>query len=1625
MSPNSTAETGHRVVARITTHPKSPADYSAYVPVKLGPLQTVAYVDSGNTFANVISPSTLAQLGIELDQLEPVPQLSVGTAAEGTAMKILGQAPRVDLQLGDHPAKFRIRPLVLQGLVHPLNLCGPFLARAGIDQLHSKRALLVRGKEVPMCSPAQPAALPPTIPKENVCTLQIPAPPPDTLLVPGPNIHLARAPSRGTLAPHHQRVMSLTVRPPLATGTPVLFRPSKNAPMSPAHVLQEVKADGTLSVLMENWEGTPISWDDDAKMGWLQPLSPQVGSVQDPVGEPTDDKALPIPPDEESQETTRDQFNRMPQQEQIKWLVKHFRLDESPILRRDPGLRQEVIQTLLEFSDVIAISSYGRTDLVSHAIHLEPGATPIKIRHRPLNPTMEGSLRKQIDRWLSQKVAEEADSPWSFPLVPVPKKNSAEVRWAVDYRKLNAVTKKDAFPLPNISDNLSRLSGSRVFSALDGAGAFHAVPLRRADREKTAFSTPFGQYQFIRMPFGLVNAPATYSRLVAKALRHIPSSEALCYLDDTAVHSKTTTDHLASLRKVLQAFRVAGLQISPEKAQLFRERINYLGHEVSADGIRIPRAYTAVVNDWPLPETLKSLRAFLGKCSYYRRFIEGYATLAAPLVHYTAQDHHEAIPRMGDDPAAVHAFQELKRHLLSAPVLAYPQFHGKPFILDTDFSVDPGAIGAVLSQEQDGQEKVIAYGARRLQPRERAYASTKGELLAIIFFLQYFRYYLLHRPFILRTDNRALTWIRSLEQPTGMILRWLDILASFNFKVEHRSGTRHGNADALSRAPHAPFPDEKEAKILVSDEPAVVASIPSTPGLAPEEVRRGQATDVFLADVRRWKEQAPTEEQKKLLSPDQRRWLNLLPQIQQDPSTQLWVVRRGPTTAESQDLLIIPSCLRQKTIEAAHQFLGHAGISAAYQFCRDRMFMFRMMPEIARVIQECHHCQQKDQKKPRQMDVYRSSVQAGAPFQVWSMDIVGPFRQSSTGNRYLLTLKDVFSKWLEAIPLATTTSQQVIRELQTLFARFGHPRQIHTDNATYFKSHALQEALRRADIHLTYTPTYNPQSNSVERAHRDLNTMLRVLVNQHAADWEEVLPAALLALRSAVHESTGVSPFACIYGKEPATPLDLLCRFPGTPLAADQYVRRLEAHQLQAHRAVQEHLGRAIMRTARRYGDEQDAIQPGELVWLFTSQPSADRKLAIPFTGPYKVTGQPGGTLRTIYPEGDWHKNPCSLTVSLNRLKRCHGKPSATQNMTGDLRLLEDQDEDAEGPIANAGLSHSRAVAARALNESIGDARAEPDSALAHSHATASGTTTSKVVYPAPTSHSVLITNTTQPPALPATSTSGTMTLPADSPDITSGPSNVSAAVANDLPTLPSTEPANAEAKKPTPVIESPFLAPASARPLRPRPAPIEPMSPFPTQGSFDRSVQHRAHSSIVPSTPLPGPSREDRHPNPGTTATKEVVPPPRPLGLPAQFHRHQRTQDPTSVPRDNQVKRQLSQDTNRSQDLRDLGEFAVPAGYPKKRIPDLPDRKRDRSLSSDCSRDLRPLGEFAAPGFYPKKRLPNREREHSPSSFNEERPPEHPDSSGDESMASSANSTYAYWLRQRLRPRSQLPPRD
>ena len=314
-------------VTEINLQPSQAQDYSTYVPIRLGNLTTAAFIDSGNTFTNVISPQMMTALGITISQLEPVPQLSVGTAAAGKRMKVLGQARRIDLQLGQHPAKFRIRPLVLQGLVHPVNICGPFLARAGIDQIHSKGVLQVCGKDVPMCPPRQPSRpsrLPPPRTFSGGLHLACLRPlfsanntlPAVRLRKPTWAARLSRSDGRS------RAILSLRVRPRLPAGTLVLLQPAVASLLGNNPILQEIQPDGSLSVLADNWETTDLELAPDTL----------IGSVQEVTTAPSDVDPETSPPPEA---TTHAEFDALPQSAKIKWLVANFRLDSSPLLQRD------------------------------------------------------------------------------------------------------------------------------------------------------------------------------------------------------------------------------------------------------------------------------------------------------------------------------------------------------------------------------------------------------------------------------------------------------------------------------------------------------------------------------------------------------------------------------------------------------------------------------------------------------------------------------------------------------------------------------------------------------------------------------------------------------------------------------------------------------------------------------------------------------------------------------------------------------------------------------------------------------------------------------------------------------------------------------------------------------------------------------------------------------------------------------------------------------------------------------------------------------------------------------------------------------------------------------------------
>lgn len=456
--------------------------------------------------------------------------------------------------------------------------------------------------------------------------------------------------------------------------------------------------------------------------------------------------------------------------------------------------RKSIATLLVKYGDVFSKGEedQGLTNLVKHSIVTEAGTRPIKQAPRRLGPEKEAEVDRQIHKLRQQDIIEPAHGAWSSPVVLVKKKDGSW-RFCVDYRRLNAVTVQDAHPLPRIDESLEALAGSQYFSTLDLMSGYWQVPLDEDAKDKSAFCTRNGLWRWKVLPFGLTAAPATFQRLMEKVLYGLHWKSLLLYLDDVIVIGKDFDDHCRHLGEVLARFESTGLKLRPSKCHLFQTQVHYLGHVVSEKGVATDPEKVSAVSNWPIPENLPELRAFLGTVGYYRQYVEGFATKARPLNQLTGKNHKYFWSR-----ECQISFDSLKQSLLEAPILGYPD-PGLEYILDTDASLD--GVGAVLSQVQAGHERVISYYSRALSKTERNYCVTRRELLAVVKAVIHFRPYLYGKEFKIRTDHASLLWLCRRTTPSAQVARWLQILGEFNFVIYHRSGSKHGNADGLSRRP--------------------------------------------------------------------------------------------------------------------------------------------------------------------------------------------------------------------------------------------------------------------------------------------------------------------------------------------------------------------------------------------------------------------------------------------------------------------------------------------------------------------------------------------------------------------------------------------------------------------------------------------------------------------------------------------------------------------------------------------------------------------------------------------------------------------------------------------------------
>uniref|UniRef100_A0A8C1MWX3 Gypsy retrotransposon integrase-like protein 1 n=1 Tax=Cyprinus carpio TaxID=7962 RepID=A0A8C1MWX3_CYPCA len=473
--------------------------------------------------------------------------------------------------------------------------------------------------------------------------------------------------------------------------------------------------------------------------------------------------------------------------------VAALSLTEPVVVDVNPHLsaaqKTELQHLVSQFQDVFS-SQPGQTNVIQHHIRTAPG---VVVRQRPYRvpEARRQAIEDEVQQMLKLGVIEPSRSPWSSPIVMVPKPDGT-LRFCNDFRRLNEVSEFDGYPMPRVDELLDRLGRARYISTLDLTKGYWQVPLSEAAKPKTAFSTPSGHWQYRTLPFGLHGAPATFQRMMDILLRP-HQAYAAAYLDDVVVHSEAWDEHLDRLRRVLSELRRAGLTANPRKCHLALSEAKYLGYQVGRGLIRPQDKKVEAIHAAPRPTTKTQVRAFLGLAGYYRCFIPNFSSLAAPLTDLTRKGQPEKVCWT---PSAEEAFSQVKAALTSSPVLRAPDF-SCPFLLQTDAS-DTG-LGAVLSQIQEGEEHPIIYISRKLSPAERKYAAVEKEALAIRWAVLELRYYLLGRKFTLVTDHAPLQWMARAKDTNARVTRWFLALQDFHFEVRHRAGAANANADGLSR----------------------------------------------------------------------------------------------------------------------------------------------------------------------------------------------------------------------------------------------------------------------------------------------------------------------------------------------------------------------------------------------------------------------------------------------------------------------------------------------------------------------------------------------------------------------------------------------------------------------------------------------------------------------------------------------------------------------------------------------------------------------------------------------------------------------------------------------------------
>lgn len=880
------------------------------------------------------------------------------------------------------------------------------------------------------------------------------------------------------------------------------------------------------------------------------------------------------------------------------------------------SLNNEFGKILLEYPSLTSEPNFHSTPKhnIVHRIYTE-GPLPYA---KPRRLTSDRFIRakKEFDLMVKMGICRVSKSQTSSPLTMQPKPNSTDLRPCGDYRRLNYLTIPDRYPLPLIQDFNAKIHNCKIFSKIDIIRAYHHIPVAEEDIFKTAITTPFGLYEFTRMPFGLRNAAQTFQRFINEVCSGLDF--VFVYLDDLLIFSENEEQHKYHLRMLFQRLAQYGLNINPVKCLFGVKTLEFLGHHISEQGIKPSQSRVEAIVCFEQPQSLRKLQRFVGMINFYFRFIPKLACILIPLHEHIAKcvALNKKTKRTNNftwTSECQLAFDKAKQGLINSVMLAHPSVNPTKISIVTDAS--NVAIGAVLQQKVKGLWKPLGFFSKKLQKSETKYSALDRELLAIYLAIKHFRYFVEGREFTVYTDHKPLlTLINSLTEKTPRQITHLNYISEFTSDIRHIKGSDNVVADFLSRIPEvdvmqSTYFDQNQPYVCELREMISIKNIIDSQG-KDDEIHK------ILKDKR----------------PDSKIQLELitLPYLKLSIWCEVSKFVRRP---------YIPTELRFKIFQILHS-LSHPGIKATRKLVNRRYFWPRMNIDVGKWTKECMSCQKTKIYRHTKSPIETIKL-PHKRFQHIHIDLVGPL-PISNGYRYVLTVIDRYTRWPEAYPLRDITAENVVQCLvRNYVSRFGVPEIITTDRGSQFESDLFYEWCKQLGTTRTRTTAYHPQSNGlVERLHRTLKAAITASCRSYQnRNWYEALPLVLLGLRTMVKEDLKCSPAELVYGEALVIPGEYVVPVPTDDVDTPHFLEQLQDHVTRF---------KPIPTNVRNKTQHYIPLDLETCEFVLVRIDKLTPSLTYKYTGPYKVIKR----LRKYF---IIEINGKHNSVSIDRLKPCYG----------------------------------------------------------------------------------------------------------------------------------------------------------------------------------------------------------------------------------------------------------------------------------------------------------------------------------------------------------------------------------